>query len=713
MKHKLNRVLLVIVGLIFFQCTTTSDEFVISGEVTTSIFISSNEPEYVQLAAKDLIDDIELITGITLKTVTYMEECKGNCIVIGTVGDSDIRNIIDIEKISALEGAWEKFVIFSSKEGRNNRLNIIGGNPRGTMFGIYYFLEKELGVDPLKYWTGYEPEKREKIILQPIDYKSVEPDFKFRGWFINDEDLLTEFKDSGGIRKIDYPYYGQVTNPVLIREVAKAAVRLRYNLIIPASFLDIRNPAEERLIKEVSKRGLFISMHHIEPVGVSAFGYQNYWKEKEKNPLFSFYSEKEKLIETWTDYAKRWAIYPDVIWQIGLRGIADRPMWQADPGVPQSDEERAAIISDAMKVQKEIIMNVTGNQNPLMSTTLWAEGAFFHQEGLLKIPDNVMIIFADNSPGYVWQSDFYDTERSENNKYGIYYHYQLWGAGPHLAQAIPPSKPFQLFKEAMDRNTNEYAILNVSNIREFPLALQTSSDMFWNMDSFEPSEALKAWCANRFSDAPEETYAAYSQYFDSYQKVGNKQIPGFLDGQQRIKGLSILGQLNELLVDGHAQREEQAKQTKSIKVKDAFHLSLSDTNPAGGLPLDESLEKVNLQLAGFEKAKSLAVSADSKLAGMEKDFFESNLIGQVDIVIGLGQWLENCIYAKQAADNRDWETTRQHLRTALNAFEVIDSGKQKASKGKWKNWYRGDKKMNINALKERTKEVLKSVGEKM
>ena len=125
------------------------------------------------------------------------------------------------------------------------------------------------------------------------------------------------------------------------------------------------------------------------------------------------------------------------------------------------------------------------------------------------------------------------------------------------------------------------------------------------------------------------------------------------------------------------------------------------------------MENVKQQLAGFAKAKSLAVSADSKLVEIEKDFFESNLLGQLDIVIGLGQWLENCIEAKQAADNADWEIVKQHLQKAIKAFDIIDEGKKIGSQGKWKSWYRGDKKMNTDGMKARTKEVLEKLSEKM
>ncbi|MFC4096428.1 hypothetical protein [Euzebyella saccharophila] len=144
---------------------------------------------------------------------------------------------------------------------------------------------------------------------------------------------------------------------------------------------------------------------------------------------------------------------------------------------------------------------------------------------------------------------------------------------------------------------------------------------------------------------------------------------------------------------------------------DAFSHSLSDTNPAASLSLKESLEKLNLQLASLYKAKTLATLAGSKLEGVEKDFFESNLVGQLEIVIGLGKWLQSCIYAKNAADNADWKTAQQYLGKALTAFDLIEHGKKLGSQGKWKGWYRGDKKMNTNAMKNRTEEVLNMLGE--
>ena len=337
-----------------------------------------------------------------------------------------------------------------------------------------------------------------------------EPTFKFRGGFINDEDLLTEWKNGGGERYIDYRYYGQVVHPDVIQRVFETMLRLRLNLVIPASFVDIRNPPEERLVAEAAKRGLFVSMHHIEPLGVSAFAYQNYWKERGEEPLFSFYSEREKIIQTWQEYARRWAEYPNVIWQVGLRGIADRPMWMADPGVPQSDADRGTIISEAIRVQSEIIDTLV--QNPILSTTLWAEGAGLNQEGHLTFPDSVIIVFADNSPGWKWQQDFYQTKRDPANAYGVYYHHQLWGSGPHLVQAVPPQKTYAMFQEAIEHNASEYAIMNISNLREFALGLEASTEMLYDMDAFQPDTFMHDWFGRRFGKAAESVQSAYQAF---------------------------------------------------------------------------------------------------------------------------------------------------------------------------------------------------------
>ncbi|OFX28769.1 MAG: hypothetical protein A2W89_05035 [Bacteroidetes bacterium GWE2_42_39] len=681
----------MLAGLVSFANDTKS--FILVDEHRqATVSISESEPECVRFAVQDLINDVEKITGKVLK-VTEGGTRNSGTVFIQTKTD---------------HGKWESYSVVT----KDGNLYITGSDERGTMFGVYYFIENYLGVDPFYWWSGIDPEKKETLQYQAIDYTSRETDFKFRGWFINDEDLLTEFMPPSGKRRLDYPYYQQIANLDLMDRVFEAMVRARFNLVIPASFLEIFNPAEEKLVKRASVRGLFVSQHHIEPMGVSAFGYFNYWERKTgEKPVFSFYSERDKLLETWEESAKKWSRYPNVIWQIGLRGIGDRPMWMADPGVPQSDKERAGIISDAMKSQMEIIRKYAHQTEPLVSTTLWAEGALFNEKGLLHFPENTIIVFADNSPGWKMQDDFFSTKREAGINYGIYFHHGLIVSGPHLAQAVPPSKVLEIFSLAKQYSSNYYAILNVGNIREFLIGLIATRDVMEDSGTFDPKVFLQEWCTKHFGMQGTEAARAYQSYFDSYALDDEKGLPLLLDGQMQGKGRSVLLIIRELRnqqpkeVENNQNNRPVQKNSKT----DSFYQSLSDTNPAGKLSLKELLVKVEEQKQKLAETGELAEEVSSSLSGQQKSFFDANLLAQQKIMQGITSWLKECILAKEMMEKRNVDQSVYHLEKALEHTGFITEGMSLASQEKWADWYRGDKKLNMERLIRETEETLKQL----
>jgi hypothetical protein len=484
----------------------------------------------VRLAAEDLASDVQKITGRKPEVVVGGVLPDGPCVKLVTKGG----------------GPWESYRV----EAKNGRLEIEGCDARGTMFGVYAFCEQYLKVDPLGFWSGREPAKRPELRWDSVLLASGSPSFKFRGWFINDEDLLTEWMEGGGTRNIDYPYYGQVVNREAMRAVVEALVRSRFNLIIPASFIDILNPPEAALVQECVRRGVFVSQHHVEPMGVSAFSYFNYWKARGRDLKYSYFSQPAEVREVWRVYAEKWAAYPNVIWQLGLRGIADRPMWMADATVPQSDEDRGRIISEAMSDQVKILEEVCPKQPRLMSTTLWAEGSILNQKGFLTVPEGTLIVFADNSPGWKWQQDFYETPRNPKYAYGVYYHHGLIGSGPHLAQVVPPHKTFEMMRTAREKGAGEYAIFNVANIREFVLGIDATAKMTWRMEGYEPDAWLDGWVKERFSAKQAEIVNAYKIYFNAYQIHDQQQVPFMMDGQMFGGG------------NGRRSRKEQGREKR-------------------------------------------------------------------------------------------------------------------------------------------------------
>jgi Glycosyl hydrolase family 115 len=660
----------------------------LSPQKQANIIVSKNEAEGVQLAVLDLVADIQKITNQQVSVQELVKDKVKHC-YIQTLPDSTKKEAYHIKT-------------------QNGNLYITGTDALGTIFGIYHFAEHYLGVDPMYFWTDREPLKRTVLQWKNIDVHSSKPTFKYRGWFINDEDLLTEWYETNGKRNIDYPFYQQVLAPSIMAKVCETALRMRYNLIIPASFIDIRNPAEAALVKEVSKRGLFVSMHHVEPMGVSAFTFFNYWQEKTgEKPLFSYFSNQEKVEEVWRVYAEEWAKYPKVIWQIGLRGIADRPMWLADPNTPQTDADRGKLISEAMAFQMDLIRSIDKRPNPPVTTTLWAEGSTLNQAGHLDIPENVTIVFADNSPGARWQADFFQTKRLPSNNYGVYYHHQLWGSGPHLVPIVAPAKTQKVLSQAVEKGDTNYCILNVSNIREFSLGIAASAHMLQDFKHFNLEKFNEQWFGHHYGQQAEAIQKLYQIYFGSFVLNEQTGVPTLMDGQTNSLAAGLLRDLKLQISNPSAYQAVLQKKGQETEESKWGKSSLGDMH-SEHLSNSVLLQKVQQQKKGFLKADSLAQIVLLALSPEQEVFFQTDFMASLKIILGLQIWLENTLLAKIAADENKLTEVRSQLQAALEAFTLIKAGQRLKTQGeKWQHWYRGDKKMNLIQKETLTQEVLK------
>jgi hypothetical protein len=644
--------------LALLSASSMSARFAIVAD--TRVYVPKTEPVYVKLAAQDLASDVRKITGRELPVVVEQSRCGSHCVVVASATQSP--EAIPQSILGTIRSKWEAHSVSETPGG----LLIAGSDEHGAMFGAYDFIERYLNVDPLYYWTGREPHHRESLSWDRVQIEPAEPTFRFRGWFLNDEDLLTEWHDGGGPRNINYPYYHQVTAPEVLARVFEAALRLQMNLVIPASFTDIDNPPERRMIEAATARGLYVTMHHVEPMGVSAFAFGNYWKSQGRDVPFSFFTQRPAFEQAWRHYAEEWAKFPGVIWQLGLRGIADRPVWVSDPNAPSTDEGRGKLISDAMAAQWRIVRAVDSRPHPLATTTLWMEGSDLNKKGLLQFPTDVTVIFADNSPGWRMQQDFFETPREPGRHYGIYYHHALWGSGPHLAQGVSPKKTYEIFREAVTRGSHWYAVLNVSNVREFALGLDASSRMLRAFPTFEPDRYLHDWCAARFGPGAAAAERAYRKFFDSYFVDEKKGTPQFLDGLALHAGTKVLTDLLAGKTDENAT---------------------------------ELLSRIRKQRAGLNEAGSIASEACAHMDAEGRHFFESNLISQQRILLGITKWLEAGLVASQASERG---AKLSALKEAQQALAIIRSGQALAARGEFRDWYRGDRKMNLAAAEQLT-----------
>ncbi len=133
-----------------------------------------------------------------------------------------------------------------------------GGDDLGLIYGIYAVSEEWLGIPALWYWMDHQPERRSSVVI-PNDFllQSRRPVFKYRGWFINDEDLLSHWA-ADPFSGISYEAY---------QRVFEALLRSRGNMIVPGTSIF----ADEPCWKWAAERGLMLGEHHQDNLGLNPF----------------------------------------------------------------------------------------------------------------------------------------------------------------------------------------------------------------------------------------------------------------------------------------------------------------------------------------------------------------------------------------------------------------------------------------------------------
>ncbi|NLF30758.1 MAG: DUF4838 domain-containing protein [Planctomycetes bacterium] len=113
-------------------------------------------------AAAEFVDHVEKMTGARLPVTTAADPLPERAVLIGA---GPHAAALGVEVDDALGG--EGFIVRTV----GNRLVIAGGRPRGTLYGVYAFLE-HLGV---RWWTPTETvvPRRPRLLVEPLDMREV------------------------------------------------------------------------------------------------------------------------------------------------------------------------------------------------------------------------------------------------------------------------------------------------------------------------------------------------------------------------------------------------------------------------------------------------------------------------------------------------------------------------------------------------------------
>src|ERR1051326_4672801 len=246
-------------------------------DASTTIVVGASQPRPVIEAANDLASDFEKVVGRKPRIVARREDAGGPAIVIATGGT----------------GGPESFSIGA----RGRDVTLTGRDMRGTMYAIYQFSQEFLGVDPLYYWTDNAPSRRARIdVADGLNRDYPQPVFSYRGFFVNDEDLLTGFapgeeKDHTGI------------SLAMWNKIYETTLRLKGNTVAPGTWIF----SDEPQIAAAAERGLIVTQHHAIPLGMNVAR----WPE---DAPYTYSAHPEILQRAWKNAVAGYAPGQEVLW---------------------------------------------------------------------------------------------------------------------------------------------------------------------------------------------------------------------------------------------------------------------------------------------------------------------------------------------------------------------------------------------------------------
>ena len=164
----------------------------------------------------------------------------------------------------------------------------------------------------------------------------------------------------------------------------EALLRCGGNMVIPGT-----DKNSEKYRQLASDMGLFITHHHAEPLGAPMFA-------RVYPDLNPSYKENGKLFRGLWEQGLEEQKDLKVVWNLGFRGQGDCPFWENDPEYA-SDEDRGRLMGNLIEEQYQMVKR----QDPegVCCTNLYGETMELYQKGCLKLPKDVIRIWADNGFG--------------------------------------------------------------------------------------------------------------------------------------------------------------------------------------------------------------------------------------------------------------------------------------------------------------------------
>lgn len=436
--------------------------------------VSEEETAAVKIAVNNLKRDFMRVLNAQVN-VANGRMCK--TVYIKTVGVSDaIPEEAELPKAEDGTLRKEGYLLLE----KNGSFYILGSDRRGTIYGIYEFCQKVLGVSPWYFFADVPVKEKQEISL-PDGYRNADyPTIEYRGIFINDEEELEHWCQR---------YMGEETIGVKTYEkIFELLLRLKLNYLWPAMHVNSFNLKQENgaLANEM---GIVIGTSHCDMLMRSNNREWKPWiKSKGYEGIEYDYSipgrNREVLQEYWRESVEQNKDF-EVSYTLGMRGIHDSGFEVRGLEGLTGDallQGKINLLSDVMKYQYEMLSEVLGRDTQ-KNFVPYKEVLELYDNGL-EVPEDMTLIWVNDNYGYVRRYPG-DKEKARKGGNGIYYHNSYWappGNSYLFIGSIPLSHTRNELQKAYEEGIRKLWVTNFGAIKPLEQQLSYYAAFAWNVD---------------------------------------------------------------------------------------------------------------------------------------------------------------------------------------------------------------------------------------
>lgn len=603
---------------------------------------------------RDLIIDAQMENEPIRRAVRRFYRDLG--MVLEPAGDG--RGYPGIIRLETVDLPAEKFHIQVS----STDLTITASEELGFIYALLYISENCLGIRPFWFWNDQQFEKQKEIEIPFMEYDSEERPVAYRGWFINDEVLISHWTAG---ENTEYPW-----------EMAfEALLRCGGNTVIPGT--DSNSKQYERLAGDM---GLWITQHHAEPLGAEMF-LRAY---PDKEPSFKKYPELFRGL--WEEGIRRQKQYK-IIWNLGFRGQGDTPFWENEPQY-DTPEKRGRLISGIIREQYDLVCRHV--ENPVFATNLYGETMELYRQGLIDFPADVIMIWADNGYGKMVSRrqgnhnprvPALPDEKLRGRRHGAYYHvsfYDLQAA--NVLTMLPNSVEFvkKELTKAYQCGISTLWLVNCSNIKPHVYPLDFIAALWRDLQT-EPEMHVCGYLSQYYgASCLTEMKECFAEYFMAALPYGERE-------------------------DEHAGEQFYNYVTRVLIyqwMKDGGKAACSELDWCGpaenfSQQLGRYVAKCEQALPGFERLLRKCGVVAEKLETGNRRLWSDSLLLQVKLH---AYCLKGIVYfgrGYDAYEKGDYLTAFYEIGQAADCFSRGDEAMRECCHGRWAGFYDNDCQTDI------------------